>query len=84
MEKGDECVESLFLNYVQDIFMSSMPTDVEDICEVVKGKLSKQHKSFFPSVFKVEVDSDAIFQMHPLKALGPMVYLPYFSRSIGT
>lgn len=82
--RGDESVESVFLTYFQDIFKSSVPVDEEDICEVAKGKLSEQHKNLCASNFTATEVYEAIFQMHPLKALGPDGLPAFFTRSIGT
>lgn len=69
--RGDEHVERVLINYYDDLFSSSNPSNIEEVCEVVSGKLSKDHKVWCEMEYTPEEVKEAIFQMHPLKAPGP-------------
>ncbi|WJX27814.1 hypothetical protein P8452_16597 [Trifolium repens] len=69
--KRDDHIEKTFLNYFGGLFSSSNPFEAEATCEVVKGKLSVDHKSWCDLEFTCDEVKEAIHQMHPLKAPGP-------------
>jgi hypothetical protein len=69
--RGDENVEKVLINYFEELFSSSNPTNIEATCEVVQGKLSEEHKAWCEMDFSREEIKEAIDQMHPLKAPGP-------------
>ncbi|CAJ2638124.1 unnamed protein product [Trifolium pratense] len=68
---GEDNVERLLIDYFADIFSTSDPVNVDSTCDVVRGKLTEEHKEFCSSLFSAEEVKEAIFQMHPLKAPGP-------------
>lgn len=37
--RGDDHIERVLINYFDELFSSSNPSNIEDTCEVVKGKL---------------------------------------------
>ncbi|CAJ2634985.1 unnamed protein product [Trifolium pratense] len=43
--RGEEQVEKVFINYFEDLFSSSNPSNIAE-CEMVKGKLSNNHKTW--------------------------------------
>lgn len=61
----------MILDYFNDLFSSSNPTDVENICDAVRGKLSMELQSWCSRPFCVVEVREAVDQMHPLKAPGP-------------
>ncbi|PNX92710.1 ribonuclease H [Trifolium pratense] len=69
--RGDQNVERVLINYFEDLFTSSNPSNIEATCEVVQGKLSEEHKAWCETDFSREEIKEAIDQMHPLKAPGP-------------
>lgn len=69
--RGEEHVERILIDHFSDIFSSSNPVDIEEVCEVVRGKLNSNHREVCASIFMRHEVKDAIFQMHPLKAPGP-------------
>jgi hypothetical protein len=69
--RGDEHVERVFINYFDDLFSTSNPSNIVETCEVVKNKLSDTHKAWCEMDYSSEEVKEAIHQMHPLKALGP-------------
>jgi hypothetical protein len=69
--RGDEHIERVLINYYDELFSSSNSSNIEDTCEVVKGKLSEDHKWWCEMAYTREEVKEAIFQMHPLKAPGP-------------
>lgn len=69
--KGAENVERVLINYFSDLFSSSNPSNVEIICEVVKGKLSEDHRTWCEKEYAGEEVREAIQQMHPLNAPDP-------------
>lgn len=69
--RGEEKVGELLVNYFQGLFTSSSPMDVDELCEVVKDKLSEEHKQWCNRPFSSEEVQNAIHQMHPLKAPRP-------------
>lgn len=42
-ERGKNC-EIILISYFFDMFASTKPTNVSNLCDIVKGKLSKAHK----------------------------------------
>lgn len=69
--KGEEDVERLLVNYYSELFTSSDPDLIDETCEVVKDRLSEEHKRWCGQEF-TDLDIDeAIRQMHPLRAPGP-------------
>lgn len=64
-------MEKVLINYFAELFSSSDPREIESTCEVVQRKLSEDHKSWCAKSFTAEEVKEAVFQMHPLKALGP-------------
>jgi len=66
--RGDEHIESVLINYFDDLFSSSNPSSIEETCEVVRGKLSEEHKTWCEMVYTREDVTEAINHMHPLKA----------------
>ncbi|PNX64854.1 hypothetical protein L195_g054234, partial [Trifolium pratense] len=69
--RGEEQVEKVFINYFEELFSSSNPSNIEETCEVVKGKLSDNHKTWCEKEYTKEEVKEAIHQMHPIKAPGP-------------
>lgn len=41
--RGDDHLERLLTSYFSDIFTTSFPSNIEEVCETVKGKLSPEH-----------------------------------------
>ncbi|GAU21788.1 hypothetical protein TSUD_329120, partial [Trifolium subterraneum] len=68
---GEEHIERVFINYFDELFSTSNPSNIVETCEVVKGKLSDTHKAWCEMDFTTEEVKEAILQMHPLKAPGP-------------
>jgi hypothetical protein len=68
--RGDEHVERVLINYFDNLFSSSNPSNIEETCEVVKGKLSEDHKTWCEMAYTREDVTEAINQMHPLKTPG--------------
>lgn len=68
---GEENVERLLINYFSDLFSTSYPTGIGSTCDVVKGKLSADHKSICARQFTGEEIIEAINQMHLLKSPRP-------------
>lgn len=68
---GEENIERVLINYFAELFSTSYPTDIERTCEVVRGKLSEEHKTWCARTFTEEDIVEAINQMHPLKSPGP-------------
>lgn len=69
--KGEEQIERVLISYFDDLFSTSTPSNIEATCDVVKGKLSDEHKSWCDRDFTREEINEAINQMHPLKSPGP-------------
>lgn len=57
--------------YFQELFTSSNPTNLELANEVVRDKLSLEHKIWCEKPYSSEEINEAIQQMLPLKAPGP-------------
>jgi hypothetical protein len=68
---GEEQVEKVFINYFEDLFSSSNPSNIDETCEVVRGKLSDIHKGWCEMDYTIDEVNEALQQMHPLKAPGP-------------
>lgn len=66
--KGWKHYERILLKYFEDLFTSSQLVDIEQICEVVKGKLNLDHRALCDENFYGWEVGDALFQMHPLKS----------------
>lgn len=64
-------MERVLINYFSELFSSYNPSEVDSICEVVKDKLSEDHKAWCDMEYSGEEVKEAIQQMHPLKAPGP-------------
>jgi hypothetical protein len=45
--RGEEYVERVLKNYFEELFLSSNPINIEATCQVVNGKLSNEHKSWY-------------------------------------
>ncbi|GAU51235.1 hypothetical protein TSUD_412370 [Trifolium subterraneum] len=56
---------------INEIVKSTKLMEVQETCEVVKDKLSVDHREWCANPFTKEEVHEAIFQMHPLKAPGP-------------
>lgn len=69
--KGDDHLERLLTSYFSDIFTTSSPSNIEEECETVKGKLTPKHADRCGAAFTDKEIEDAIFHMHPLKGPGP-------------
>lgn len=69
--RGDINCEQILVNYFSNIFVTSSPTNIMEVWYVVQGKVSPEDYSLCDSPFSVEEVKEALFQMHPLKALGP-------------
>lgn len=70
--RGDDNVETVLLYYFNDLFSSSNPTDVENVFDAVRGKLTKEFQVWCNRPFIAAKVRDAVDQMHPLKAPGPV------------
>jgi hypothetical protein len=68
---GEENVERVLFEYYSDLFATSDPTEIEETCQVVSGKLTEMHKDWVAAPFTKDEVVDVINQMHPLKAPGP-------------
>jgi len=69
--KGNEQIERVLISYFDDLFSSSNPSNIEAICEVVRGKFSNEHKLWCDMKFTDAEVNEALHQMHPLKEPGP-------------
>lgn len=80
---GEENVEKVLVNYFVELFSTYNPREIESTCEVVQRKLSDEHKKWCAKSFSTEEVKEAVFQMHPLKALVRMIFRPYSIRNNG-
>lgn len=53
------------------MFSSSSPTNIEDVCQVVKGKIIMDKQLWCEATYSLEKVPEALNQMNPLKASGP-------------
>lgn len=53
------------------MFSSSYPTNIEDVCQVVKGKIIMDKQLLCEATYSLEKVTEALNQMNPLKASGP-------------
>lgn len=85
--KGDEQIERVLISYFDDLFSTSNPSNTEAICDVVKRKLSDDHKCWCDRDFTWEEITEAINHMHPLKSLGsdglPALFFQNFWHIVG-
>lgn len=77
MEWKGELWEILVL-YYSKLFKSSNPSNIQETYEVVKDKPSGDQKVWCIGEFTEKEIDDALFQMHPLKALGSDGLPTYF------
>jgi exonuclease III/ribonuclease HI len=70
-KRGTEQIERVLISYFEDLFSSSSPSNIEETCAVVKGKLSDDHKRWCEMEYTEAEINEALHQMHPLKAPGP-------------
>lgn len=68
---GEENVENVLIQFFDELFSSSNPMGVEDVCQVVQGRLNEEQKQWCNGKFTHEEVKEALDQMHPLKAPGP-------------
>ncbi|XP_058724620.1 uncharacterized protein LOC131596076 [Vicia villosa] len=69
--KGEEHCERILVNYFSELFASSLPTNIQGVCSVVKGKLKEEHIRWCTNSFTALEVKEALLQMAPLKAPGP-------------
>jgi len=53
--RGEEHVERILIDHFSDIVSSSNPVEIEEVCEVVRGKLNSDHKEVCASIVGEEV-----------------------------
>jgi hypothetical protein len=68
---GHDNVEKAFLHYFSDLFSTSSPTNVDQLCEVIQHKLTVEQHDWCNLPFTAEEVKESVDQMHPLKAPGP-------------
>lgn len=69
--RGEENVERVMISYFDDLFASSNPSEMEEICSMIRNKLNEEMKDWCNSVYSEEDVHEALMQMHPLKSPGP-------------
>lgn len=68
---GGAKVEEVLLSFFKELFATSNPTGIDQVCAVIQKKLSADHKEWWDQRFTNEEIRQVIDQMHPLKAPGP-------------
>ncbi|XP_058774622.1 uncharacterized protein LOC131648906 [Vicia villosa] len=69
--RGQENCERILVTYFADIFSSTFPTNIAEVCKVVEGRLTTEHIRICEEVYTAVEVKTALFQMHHLKAPGP-------------
>ncbi|XP_058757456.1 uncharacterized protein LOC131630719 [Vicia villosa] len=69
--RGHDNYERILVTYFTDIFSSSFPTNMVEVCKVVEGRLKAEHVRICEESYTAAEVKTALFQMHPLKAPGP-------------
>ncbi|XP_074299815.1 uncharacterized protein LOC141630986 [Silene latifolia] len=85
---GDEAVAAVANNYFQELFTSSNPVVPDDILYDIEQHVTDEMNLILRREYSEEEVVDALHQMHPLKAPGPvgmngLFYQTYWSQ-IGT
>lgn len=68
---GGTNVEKVLLAFFKELFATSSPTGIDQVCEVIQKKMSAEQKEWCDQRLTGEEIKQAIDQMHPLKAPGP-------------
>jgi hypothetical protein len=68
---GQDQIEKVMLNFFSELFATSVPSGMNQVCSAIQTKLSREHHEWCGMPFTGEDVKEAIDQMHPLKAPGP-------------
>ncbi|CAI8583575.1 unnamed protein product [Vicia faba] len=68
--RGEKHCERILLSYFSDIFSSSGLSNIEEVCQVMKGKINSQQKLWCQAPYSSLEVKEVLKQMHPLKASG--------------
>lgn len=69
--RGDIKCERVLVKYFSDIFSSFIPTNIQEVCLLVQGKLRPEPIRWCEESFTPREVEEALFQMNLLKAHGP-------------
>lgn len=81
--RGDDHIERVLINYFDELFSSSNPSNIEDTCEVVKGKLSEDTSVGARWPTPVRRLRKLFFRCIPSKHRAQMDFLLSFIRNSG-
>ena len=67
----EEDITRVLANYFNNIFQTSYPSGIAEITSLVADRLSAAHVHNLSLPYSGDEVEEALFQMHPTKALGP-------------
>lgn len=68
--KGEDHYERILVKYFSKMFSSSSPANIEDVCLVVKGKITRDNQLWCEAMYSPNEVKEALNRMHPSKASG--------------
>ncbi|XP_074267317.1 uncharacterized protein LOC141590643 [Silene latifolia] len=71
VREGGDAIREAAVDYVSTLFGSSRPSQVSELFDGVRGRVSEYMNVHFRAEYRSEEVVEALAQMHPLKAPGP-------------
>ena len=81
-QTDSEVIESIVVEYFQNLFSSSNPTAINEVTQLVDARVTPEMNSSLLSPFSSEEIKSALFQMSPSKAPGPDGMTTFFFSKI--
>lgn len=73
-------IASIAIEYFKELFSTSSPTRIEEVADLVSGRVTQETNNQLTKEFQKEEIIQAIRNMHPTKAPGPDMSAIFYQK----